>query len=205
MIVALAIDPREAAELARAMKVELRDRMRRIRRALGDDARAARSVRIAERVLSLDEWQRASRVALFVPMRTEIDVTILERAARSAGKSVAAPRMIDDGRALELRAWDADVAPASSGRIVREPPESAPRVDPESVDLVVVPGLAFDERGARLGYGAGLYDGLLPRCTRAARVGVCLDFQLVPEVPETAGDQRVHRVVTDERVLSASA
>lgn len=200
----LAIDPEESLALARAVKIELRDRMRRVRRALGEDARAARSAKIAERVLALDAWRAARVVALFVPMRTEIDVTILERAAREDGKRIAAPRMIEDGCALELRAWEAEVAPVESGRMVREPPETAPLVDPASVDLVVVPGLAFDERGARVGYGAGLYDGLLPKCTKATRVGVCLDFQLALEVPETPGDVRVDLVVTDERVLVAA-
>jgi 5-formyltetrahydrofolate cyclo-ligase len=199
--VPLALDPAEALALARAVKIELRDRMRRVRRALGDDARAARSAKIAAHVQSLDAWASAANVALFVPMRTEIDVTLLERAARGAGKRIAAPRMIEEGRTLELRAWDADVEPVESGRMVREPPESALLVDPASIDLVVVPGLAFDERGARIGYGAGLYDRLLPKCAKATRVGVCLDFQLIAEVPETEGDERVGFVVTDERIV----
>jgi 5-formyltetrahydrofolate cyclo-ligase len=202
--VPLALDPEEALALARAVKIELRDRMRRVRRALGDEARAERSAKIAERVMALDAWRDAALVALFVPMRTEIDVTVLERAARQAGKRIAAPRMIDEGRTLELRAWETGVEPVESGRMVREPPESAPLVEPASVDLVVVPGLAFDERGARVGYGAGLYDRLLPRCTKAQRVGVCLDFQLVMEVPETPGDERVGVIVTDERTLLAT-
>ncbi len=200
----LVLDPDEAAALAHAMKTELRDRMRRVRRALGDDARTARSAKIAERILGLDAWTSARVIALFVPMRTEIDVTFLEREARAAGKEIAAPRMIDDGRTLELRAWEAGVAPVESGRMVREPPESAPLVHPGSLDLVIVPGLAFDERGARIGYGAGLYDRLLPKCVKAKRVGVCLDFQLMAEVPETPGDERVELVVTDERVLSGN-
>jgi 5-formyltetrahydrofolate cyclo-ligase len=131
-------------------------------------------------------------------------VTILERAARAEGKSIAAPRMIDEGRTLELRAWDLDVEPVESGRMVREPPETAQLIDPATIDLVITPGLAFDDRGGRIGYGAGLYDRLLPRCIEATRVGVCLDFQLVAEVPETDGDARVHVVVTDERVLFAT-
>ena len=95
-----------------------------------------------------------------------------------------------------------DVEPVESGSMrVPEPPEDSPLVDPAEVDLVIVPALVLDERGARIGYGAGYYDHLLPRLTRAVRIGVVFDFQLVAEVPETVGDERVNVVVTDERVI----
>ena len=86
--------------------------------------------------------------------------------------------------------------------MVREPPISAPLVDPGDVDLVIVPGLVFDERGARIGYGAGLYDRLLPKCSNAARVGVAHDFQLLAEIPEGPGDVRVEVIVTNDRVVT---
>ncbi len=200
------IDEAERLEIGRRVKAELRDRMRRVRRALGPENRDARSAAIAERVRSTDAWARARTVALFVPMRTEIDVGLLERAARLESKRVAAPRMIEvQGRTeLELREWVEGVAPVESGKMVREPPADAPWVDPATVDLVIVPGLAFDERGARIGYGAGLYDRLLPTCTGAARVGVAHDFQVLGELPEGPGDQRVDLVVTNERVVTVA-
>ena len=133
----LALDPEETLALAHAVKTELRDRMRRVRRALGDDARTARSIKICARIEAMEAWRAARVVGLFVPMRTEIDVTILERAARAAKKEIAAPRMIDDGRGLELRAWDEGMEPVESGRMVREPPETAALVDPARIDLLV--------------------------------------------------------------------
>lgn len=197
-----------AEEIGRRVKAELRDRMRRVRKAIGDEGRAQRSRAIADRVLALPAWQRAATVALFVPMRTEVDVTLLEAAARAAGKTIVAPRMIETERpdappllSLELRVWEDGVAPVESGRMVREPPASAPLADPATVDLVIVPALALDESGARVGYGAGLYDRLLPRCTRAVRVAVAFAFQLVAELPTAPHDQRVHAIVTDERTL----
>jgi 5-formyltetrahydrofolate cyclo-ligase len=202
--VPIVIDDAERLEIGRQVKRELRDRMKRVRRALGDENRAARSVLIEQKLTAMPEWQRAHTVALFVPMRTEIDVTLLERSARAAGKRVVAPRMLqeDDGSMeLELREWEHGVEPVESGKLVREPPADAPLVDPASVDLVVVPGLVFDERGARIGYGAGLYDRLLPKCMRASWVGVAHDFQLLSEIPEGPGDQRVDAIVTNDRVL----
>lgn len=193
-------------EVARRVKAELRDRMRRLRKAIGDEARAGKSAGIAARVQALSAWRDARTVMLFVPMRTEVDVTLLERAARETGKAVTAPRMTPDGRGLEVRVWVADVPPVDSGRMgVREPPASAPPADESSIDLVVVPALALDPSGGRLGYGAGLYDSLLPRLIRAHRVGVVFDFQLVSEVPLTAGDEPMHVVVTESRTLEVAA
>ncbi|MDQ3037507.1 MAG: 5-formyltetrahydrofolate cyclo-ligase, partial [Myxococcota bacterium] len=185
------------------VKAELRQRMRTVRRAIPAEARSERSARIWERVLARPEWERARTVMLFISMRTEVDTATAASAARAAGKRVVAPRMNED--VLEVREWRAEDVPVESGAMrVPEPPEHAPRVDPGEVDLVIVPALALDERGARIGYGAGFYDRLLPSLSRATRIGVVFDFQLVGEVPETEGDARVQVVVTDERAIESS-
>ena len=85
-----------------------------------------------------------------------------------------------------------------------EPPRTHPQVsaDLREVDVVVVPALAIDPTGHRIGYGAGYYDRALSG-TAVAKVGVIFDFQLVPEVPATDGDVPVDWIVTDRRVLDA--
>jgi 5-formyltetrahydrofolate cyclo-ligase len=108
-------------------------------------------------------------------------------------------------RGLSVRLWDEGVPLDETGAMrVPEPPESAPAIPEVEVDLVIVPALALDERGARIGYGAGYYDELLPRLARAKRVGIAFDFQLLAEVPETPGDERVHAIVTDARSIEIS-
>jgi 5-formyltetrahydrofolate cyclo-ligase len=194
------IDPAEEDALRRRVKAELRTRMRAVRKALPPEARAARSAKIWERVLAREEWTEARTAMLFASMATEVDTAPGVAAARAAGKRVVAPRMTEAG--LEVRAWDEGAELARTGRMqVPEPAETAPLVDAADVDLVIVPALALDERGARIGYGAGLYDGLLPRLVRAARIAIAFDFQLLAEIPETPGDERVHVVVTDARTI----
>src|SRR5262249_32823271 len=105
---------------------------------------------------------------------------------------------------LVLHLWEDGVDPIESGHMVKEPPASAPKIPLDEVELVIVPALALDERGARIGYGAGHYDALLPTLPRAGRVGVIFAFQLIAEVPEDEGDQRVDHIVSDERSLPAS-
>jgi 5-formyltetrahydrofolate cyclo-ligase len=78
-------------------------------------------------------------------------------------------------------------------------------VPPETLDLVVVPALAIDGAGHRLGYGRGYYDQTLVRTVNAVTVGVAFDFQLIAEVPIEAHDVPVAWVVTDQRTLRASS
>lgn len=190
----------EEDQLRRRVKAELRTRMRQVRRTIPAEARSERSAKIWERVLARPEWANAKTVMLFVSMRTEVETAAAAAAAWAAGKRVAAPRMIETG--LEIREWRAEDVPVESGNMrVPEPPEHAPLIEPADVDLVIVPALALDERGARIGYGAGLYDGLLPRLSRAVRMAIAFDFQLVAEVPETDGDERMHVVITDQRAI----
>ena len=87
--------------------------------------------------------------------------------------------------------------------MVREPLENAAIVPPQDVDVVLVPGLAFDPKGQRLGYGQGFYDRLLLHM-RALRVGLAFDFQLLAEVPSFPHDLPVDCVVTDHRVLRSN-
>lgn len=95
------------------------------------------------------------------------------------------------------------IHPRDPTRLVRhpfgmwEPAPDLPVVDPALLDIVLVPGVAFDRRGVRLGFGGGFYDRFLPT-TPALRVGVTYDFSLVDELPCNEGDQRVDWIVTPQ-------
>jgi 5-formyltetrahydrofolate cyclo-ligase len=192
-------DPREEA-LRHQVKGELRTRMRGVRKVVPAAARAARSARITARVEALPEWVSARTILVFLSMPTEVDTEALIASAWASGRRVAAPRLTERG--LEVRLFVEGAERIRSGGLqLEEPAATAPEVPLSEVDLVLVPALALDPRGARIGYGAGYYDHLLPRLERAFRVGVAFDFQLIAEVPETANDVRVHAVVTDARTL----
>lgn len=187
--------------LRRKVKDEIRHRMRQVRKALPAAARAERCARIHATLFARDEWRDARTVMLFASMRTEVDTGPMERRARSEGKIVVAPRMNEDMTDLDVRVWEDGVVPYEQGRLAPEPPPDAPSVDVQTIDLVVVPALALSPDGARIGYGKGFYDRLLATIPRARRIAVAFDFQLIAEVPETPGDERVHTIVTDQRTL----
>jgi len=183
--------------LRRKVKAELRERMRGLRRAVPAEMRALRSTTIAERVRALPEWSAARCVAAFAAIRSEVDVAVLVAAARGEGKAVVLPRVGEDD-ALHFHVYeDGDALPKSAFG-VPEPEPHAPSAQP---DLVLVPGLAFDERGHRVGYGAGYYDRYLAATPGVLTVGVAFDFQLAPDLPETPGDVPLRIVVTDARVV----
>lgn len=190
----------EVAFLRVAVKREIRDRRRRTRKALPKEARWARSASICERVVGLPEWERATTVLAFVSMLKEVQTKAAIDTAWAAGKRVAVPRMNADFDGLELRELRSDTELEESGMMFLQPPEDAPTVPDEDIDLVLVPALAVDDRGHRVGYGKGFYDGLLPRLKRALRVAVVFDFERIAEVPDRAEDERVDVVVTDARV-----
>ncbi len=196
----------EAERVLRARaKHELRGRMRSLRATIPRGALDLRSERIVERVLGSARWAAASAVALFSPLldRGEVDVRPLDAAARARGLTVLWPCL--DGEQPALRACALD-ALEDRGHRFAEPPDDAPLGPTAPGLLVVVPALAFDGEGHRIGYGAGFYDRLLEGLgARATAIGVAYDFQLVAEVPVLPGDVAVAEVVTDARSIEPPA
>lgn len=198
--------PREAeAHLRRQAKAELRKRIAAVRRALPRDARAERSRAVAERLLALDALRAPGHVLAYWPMRGEVDPRPAFDALRARGATLALPRMDWGADALALHAHDPSVPLEESGMGFLQPPADAPRIAPAAIDAVLVPAVAADDRGYRIGLGKGFYDRLLPTLEGAFSVALLFDFQLVAEVPEEPHDARVHHVVTDRRHYAAAA
>jgi 5-formyltetrahydrofolate cyclo-ligase len=194
--------------LRRRVKAELRKRMRGLRGALPAGACAERSERIATRLLALEPLARARTVALFWPMegRREVDLRSLDERLRSRGVRIAYPAVDDDESGSMSFRFVADprLMPEHPALGVRQPGLDEPTALPGELDAIVVPALGVDSRGHRIGYGGGYYDRTLPRfAPPAATVAVAFDFQLLVEVPSTAGDVPVQHVVTDARTFIA--
>lgn len=121
------------------------------------------------------------------------------RLALTQGKRVVLPKV--RGTVLELlevRDFDGDVAPGAWG--IPEPQGTSP-VALDDIDLVIVPGAGFDERGNRIGYGAGFYDKLLPSFA-GTTVALAFESQIVPKVPSDVHDVPVRKIVTEKRVIT---
>ena len=191
----------EEALLRARIKQEIRTRRLAVRRALPKEARRQRSEAICARIVALPEWAAAATVLSFVSMRTEVQTLPAVERAWADGKRVATTRMNATFDDVELREWRPDTELEESGMMFLQPVATAAPVAESDVDLVIVPALAVDERGHRIGFGKGFYDRLLVRMPRAFRVAVAFDFEIVAEVPEREGDQRVDAVATDARLV----
>lgn len=189
----------------RETKAELRRQMRKLRANMGDEARAAASLAIVQRVLAHESYAQAETVALYADFRQEVQVEALLAGARRDGKRVVLPR-VEDGGTLTLRLVLPEAPLVLSPLGIAEPASSSPTVAPRQVDLFVVPGLAFDTRGGRLGYGRGHYDRLLLSAQgNATLVGLAFECQVVDAVPLEVHDVRLNHVVTERRWLAGQA
>jgi len=153
------------------------------------------------RVLDLPCWGSARGVVVYAVTGNELDPAPLVAAATEAGKAIYFPRRVADGLEF-LRATPEALRPASHGLL--EPVDGEPLLGPAPGVVFIVPGLAFDERGARLGRGAGCFDRALPRFSAAARIGLAYEFQILPFLPEAPWDVRMDIVVTDARIRAWS-
>lgn len=201
---AVEASPEPQGAALRDAKRELRWRVLAERDALSEAARAAASRAIVARFLARPDFIAAQAVLLTIPFRNEWDTAPLVRAALAAGKIVAVPRVDRDARMLELRAIGdlaRDVGPGFKD--IPEPLEHCALLSRDAIDFVVVPGVAYDREGRRLGYGGGYYDRLLPLLSpRAARVAGAFDIQIVDRVPVGPNDVTIDAVVTESRALS---
>lgn len=174
------------ADALAARKAELRRTMRLVRDTIDD--RLIRSVQMWAALAELPEYQQASTVMAYVGIGGEPDTEPLLARLGADGKRVVLPRVT--GAVIE----------AAIGALSRTGPFGIPEpdgetVDPATIDLVVVPGLAFTIDGHRLGQGKGYYDRFLPT-TPAATVAACFVEHVVDDLPTDAHDVRIGRLIT---------
>lgn len=173
--------------------------MRAIRRSIPSEERQLLARRAKVRLLGLEEVAAATTVLLFYSFGSEVATGGLGEHLLAQGKRVLLPFLTPQGmEAAEVLPGD-PLLPTGYGP--REPSQRIP-FDPMEVHLVVTPGLAFDRRGFRLGYGGGHYDRYLTRVRpETLRIGFAFSVQLIDLVPEEPSDQKVHLVVTDAEVV----
>ena len=186
------------------LKTALRRDAAARRDALPADERQAAAQTIAARTFPLRVSPRAI-VSGFMPLRSEISPLPLMQSLGEQGARLALPRIVGRRQPLSMRAWQFG-GPLDRGQWgIREPKPEAPVVDP---DIVLVPLLAFDRAGYRIGYGAGYYDKTLARLRSLktiVAVGIAFAAQEVPEIPKTPRDERLDLVLTERETIDLRA
>jgi 5-formyltetrahydrofolate cyclo-ligase len=187
----------ERDQLKQALRVRMQARLTSLEAEQG----ARFTERIFERVIRLPEFESASSVLAYVSMAREVGTHNLIRHCLLAGKKVCVPAYDRERKqyfVVAIEDFDRDLGLGHHG--ILEPRDAKPTE--RQADLAIVPGLAFDKRGHRLGRGKGYFDALL-RGFRGTKVALAFDFQAVDSVPVDARDVAVNLIVTEERVLKA--
>ena len=180
-----------------ALKGDIRAHMKARRRALSVDQRRDAAALVLQKLNNLDAFTKASSFFCYLSARRELGTKTLVQSLLAQNKTVLVPFTLPDGvmvprvlRCLEDQVPGAFNIPTSKG------PEFA-----GSPDVCLVPALAFDSAGNRVGYGGGYYDRFLAQHPTSIRIGLGYDFQLIDTVPAIATDIPLHHLVTPSHAL----
>ncbi len=183
-------------------KGDIRKRILRARNAMTRAEIASGSLAIVKRLTELDQIRRASTLMVYLGFGSEVLADDLIRWGWGEGKRIAVPLCRPASRELiacRIEGFD-ELECGHYG--IREPKAGLIRpVPPGEIDAVVVPAVAFDRQGHRLGYGGGYYDRFLPGAPRAARIGVAFARQIVAEIPADPHDVPMDRIVTEREII----
>ena len=184
-------------------KIELRARQKALLAAQSGDELSTGSERACARLLSTPFFASAFCIMVYSPLPDEVDCTLIARECLRTGRTVCVPRIDWDEKELapaRIFSWPQDLVPGRHG--ICEPAGDMPPVSVGTVELVVVPGLAFDRNRMRLGRGGGFYDRFLARNDlRATKAGLGFDIQLLSELPVEPHDSRLDIVVVETEVV----
>jgi len=185
------------------MKAKLRSEIRAVLKNLPREKRKADSEKLRARLREQPFFGSAGLILFFAPLPCEIDVWPLLEESLAAGKIVALPRFDPASQSyIAGRVQDLKEEIVTGRFHIREPAAGCVAIPPENLDLVLVPGVAFDWNGRRLGRGGGFYDRLL-RNVRGEKIGIAFDEQIVEEIPAEPHDARMNFVLTPTRRAAA--
>ena len=184
------------------LKADLRQKIRAALEQISPAVRAVESIGLCDRLEA--QLRSAHTILFFAPLPNELDIWPLMEKFLAAGKTCALPFFDSASQTYSTRRVQnlaADIAIGKFG--VREPAPNCPEIPPEKFDLILVPGVAFDWNGNRLGRGQGFYDRLLAK-SGGMKCGVGYDFQLIGKIPVEPHDARVNFIVTPTRCVKTA-
>ena len=181
---------------------EIRSEVRRKRKAVSGIHVAEMSLRICERIVALPEYIRARRVLCYAALPEEVQTRGILWAIHHSGRELYLPVWRQDGGMDAVRVTE-DTLLKPDGMGI-DTPVSGETLPPERLDLALVPGVAFDRAGNRLGFGKGYFDRFLARC-RCPAVGLAYELQLVDAIEAGPHDVPMHKIITERAVYDCAA
>ncbi len=181
------------------MKTQIRKKILDEMNLITPQLRAQMSKKIFENLLSLDEYKKCWALMTYVSFDNEPDTICIIKDALSKAKTVCIPYVDWNNLSMyPVQIFSEDDIDFST-RIPQ--PFSETRVDPEEIDLIIVPGIAFDLKCNRIGRGKGFYDRFLSGSHRAIKIGLAYDFQILDSIPVSTNDVKMDIIVSETRIL----
>ncbi|MEW6096269.1 MAG: 5-formyltetrahydrofolate cyclo-ligase [bacterium] len=184
------------------MKTDLRKAISEKRNLLTTQEITSKSLKIKERLFNLEEFKKASIISFYISFRSEVQTHEMIKEALRLDKRVAVP-IVESEKVLslsEIKDFDNELKIGKFG-ILEPKLECRRKINLEEVELVIVPGVVFDERGNRIGYGGGYYDNLLNKMKGIPFIGLAYELQIVNHIPVEDGDIPVHKIITEKRII----
>ena len=186
----------------RAEKKALRSKIIAARRKLTDNYRQRASNRMLTVFCALPDFKEPRKVLCYASMADEVQIRPLMEKWLSLGVTVALPHITGKGQMEAVSFTDFDSLVEGEYGILTPDLEKGEIIPPEELDLIIVPGIAYDTRGERLGMGGGFYDAYLARATKAKRIALAFSCQLVAKIPMEAHDVLVHKIITEQGIYN---
>jgi len=185
----------------RLEKQKLREEYKAVRRAMSPQQRTEYGEKIRERVRSLWGYRESSTLLCYVSGSLEVETRPLIALALQEGKHVAVPRCVPDTRIMEFYLIDSldELSPGSFG-ILEPKPQAERLLNRFENCLCIVPALALDMQGYRLGFGKGYYDRFLSHFPGSS-LSLCCENSIVPKIPHGKFDKRMPLIVTERRII----
>ena len=185
-------------------KGEIRRRILMLRNAMPPESIAVKSAEIVRRLMELREIRDSSTLMVFLSFGSEVHTDDLIRWGWGEGKRIVVPLCCPETRELMPCRIDGFEELESGHYGIREPKASRFQSVPQrEIDAVLIPAVAFDWRGCRVGYGGGYYDRFLPEVPQAAKIGAAFACQIVAEIPADPYDVTVDQIVTEKGIISS--
>lgn len=179
-------------------KSELRKAILEKRKKLTDIMVQELSKQIIDRIKALPVYHHCDKLCLYIPIKNEVDVTLLFENIEAAGKSIYLPKIIDGDMHFIKYACDEKLI---KGTYNIPEPQGNMHLIPDAKTLIIMPGAVFSEDKKRIGYGGGYYDRYLDKNRLPLTIAVAYDFQIVGDIPCEEHDISPQTIVTEKRII----
>lgn len=181
-------------------KGSVRDVAKRFRKSLTDEEKREKSGIIMRNLTAMDVYKKSRRVMVYVSKSDEVDTHELIRLALGEGKEVVVPKV--EKRTMSIiPCLIRDFGDLCTGEFSVLEPKEVNKAEKNRIDFFIIPGIAFDCSGNRVGYGRGYWDRFLADVEKRHIVGLAFEDQIVHEVDKNSHDVPVSAIVTEKRVI----